>query len=205
MSRDCVCLLSCTESVGSVAVQGTVCTAVHSWCLTLPTWSPLYPCTLPWECLSSDPYPTLHAEDLHVLVRVMQCFGSLGMGALCQAHVSGVRSTCELFVPRGESEPRGGLGCAQDSVQQQGAGQGVSKACLHTGPGSARVTAACSLCVFPAWSILPFFSCYPFDLYCKQVALTDSYPLQKAKVSKGSVNNSPMSVWTAPVLSAFPS
>lgn len=110
------------------------------------------------ECLSSDPYPALHTEDLHALVRVMQCFGSFGLGALGQAHVSGGRSTCELFVPRGESEPRGGLGCARGRclrqlprVRHQGAGQGVSKACLllHTGPGSARVTAACRLCVFP--------------------------------------------------------
>lgn len=46
----------------------------------------------------------------------------------------------------------------------------------------------------PGWSIRPFFSCYPFDLYCKQVALTDTYPLQRANVSKGSVNDSPMSV-----------
>lgn len=102
--------------------------------------------------------PVIHTqqEDLHALVRVMQCFGSFGMGALGQAHVSGGRSTCELFAPRGESEPRGGLGwCAWGRcpgqiprVPHQGAGQGVSKACLllHTEPGSARVVAVCRIC-----------------------------------------------------------
>lgn len=150
---------------------------------------------------------------MHTLVRVMQCFGSFGMGALGQAHVSGGRSTCELFVARGESQPRGGLGCARGwcpgqipRVPHQGAGQGVSSVCCCTQGLAQRESRlpAHSVCS-PGRSILPFFSCYPFDLYCKQVALTGIYPLQKANVSKGSVNNFLMSVWTAHVLLGFPS
>lgn len=106
--------------------------------------SPSYPCAPPWECLSSDPYPTLHTEDLHTLVRVMQCLGSFGR-ELWARPMSGCRSTCELFVPGGESEPRGGLGCAQGPcpgqilrVPHQGAGQGVSKACLLLYTGLAQ-------------------------------------------------------------------
>lgn len=109
-----------------------MCTAVHPWCLTLPSWSPLYPCILPRECLSSDPYPALHTEDLHALVSVMQCFGSFGPGS-CLGWQKHVWAFCTQRWVRAS----GGLGCARGQcleqiphVWHQGVGRGVSKVCL---------------------------------------------------------------------------
>lgn len=77
-------------------------------------------------------------------------------------------------------------------------------AALCRGPGIARVQAGCRLCVLPRVINTSIFSCYPFDLYYKQVAWIDVYPLQKVSMSEGSMNRSPISAWTISVLSAFP-
>lgn len=158
-------------------------------------------------CLSSNPYQALPVRDLHGLVRVMQCFGGYRMVGLGQAHVSGGRNACEpklfclLYSEVSQSLWVSGLGgCAWGTVSrtnhtclrspdEQGRLWASRFAALSTAPGKVRVRAACRLYMLPRMINTSIFSCHPFDLYYKQVALIDVYPFQK-------VNMCLKEVWT---------